>query len=170
MALEKLNGIEPLYFKMTDLWKRFCELHFDLYELTCDEYKCLIESKIPELEDIVKSKEAVIKKIQQLDSLRQKLMKKINLSFFKNEKIKSAKDLISIFNDFDIKSGSRNLSKYNVLLKQMIEKIAIQNKRNLLFLNKAMNAINPIIKKNREILGKKTFNTYTPKGEVRQSP
>ena len=51
------NNIIIFYFQVTDIWKRFCEAHQELFELTCDEYHCLIKNNIEELNIIIEKKQ-----------------------------------------------------------------------------------------------------------------
>ena len=44
------------YWKVTDLWKRFCEKHADLLDKTYEEYSCLISREIEKLEECIKEK------------------------------------------------------------------------------------------------------------------
>ena len=66
MANEKLNEqndrMAIFYFEVTDLWKRLCEEHVDLFNLTCDEYSLLLSSQLEELEEKLIEKNNTIKK------------------------------------------------------------------------------------------------------------
>ncbi|MCR9204100.1 MAG: flagellar protein FlgN, partial [Halobacteriovoraceae bacterium] len=52
-----------LYFKVTDVWKRFCELHSELLDLTFEEYSYLLRSDIDGIESLASQKAEVVQVI-----------------------------------------------------------------------------------------------------------
>jgi flagellar biosynthesis/type III secretory pathway chaperone len=156
---------EQLYFQITDVWKRFCELHFDLFNLTCDEYTYLLQSNLEQIDGAISRKESIIKEISFTDSKRQELIAQINQSLPTNEKISKVKELLTFGLSIESDLDQNHLSKYNLLLIDLIEKIQAQNKRNQLFLNKAIISLREI---RQDATGNKNYNIYNGKGALTQ--
>ena len=53
---EKDSTLSLIYFKVTDLWRRLCEKHSELLDLTLDEYKLLLNSDIDGVEKLIEKK------------------------------------------------------------------------------------------------------------------
>jgi flagellar biosynthesis/type III secretory pathway chaperone len=150
------------YFEITDLWKRFCEQHTMLFDLTCDEYSLLLSSELEELEDKVKDKELVIRTIQQLELVRKEIIDNLNRDY-PNESINSVSGLLNFMAKYEIEKKEKHLFRFNALLIDIIEKIQAQNKRNQLFINKALSSLKQI---RMDALGKKNYSVYTAKGSA----
>jgi len=151
------------YFEMTDLWKLLCEEHFLLFNLVSDEYLFLLESNMDKLEKVVSEKKEVINRIGRLDLFRQNLLKKINTSLNEKSQIKSSSDLIKFLGTNPIERDQKHFLRFNTLLNKTIEKLKHQNKRNHLFLNKAMISLNDWKK---EAFGHKSYSIYNASGET----
>ncbi len=151
------------YFQVTDLWKRFCEAHQELFELTCDEYHCLIKNDLDKLEKTVAEKQIIIEYIYELNNLREELIRDINLTF-NNAKIKNVKDLLNFMLNSDIEKEEQHLRRFNNFLIDTIEKIQNQNHINQKFLSKAMTSIEEV---RQNLLGKSKFQTYTAQGKTK---
>jgi flagellar biosynthesis/type III secretory pathway chaperone len=158
-----MQANNEIYFEITDLWKLLCEEHNLLFNLVSDEYLLLLESKIEEIEKIVPEKKVVINRISKLDFIRQNLIKKINSSLKGQEQIKSSNDLIRFLGTNPIEREQKHFLRFNTLLNRTIEKLKQQNRRNQLFLNKAMISLNDW---KRAALGNKSFSTYNSSGET----
>ena len=152
--------LEAFYFRATDLWKKLCEQHTLLLDYTFDEYALLLGSEIEKLEEKLKNKKAVVDRIKSLDLLREELVREINNDIL-DAGVFNASTFLSLMKKHESKTKTEHLSKYNALLGDMIKKIKTQNKRNQLFINKALLSLKEI----REgAMGKKTFSTYNAKG------
>jgi len=149
------------YFTILDHWKLFCEYHSTLFDLTCIEYEALLKSDIDHLEKILLEKEAIVKSVDELEKSRQKIIEEINTCLTPENKINNVGDLISLMNNYENKSGQNILGRMNKLLINIIETIGLQNKKNQIFLNKAIHNLS-VIKK--DVKGVKTFYTYDDKG------
>ena len=158
-----MQANNEIYFEVTDLWKLLCEEHSLMFNLVSDEYLLLLESKIEDLEKVVLEKKAVINRIAKLEVLRQRLIKKVNSSLKSQEQIKSVNDLIRFLGTNPIERDQKHFLRFNTLLNKTIEKLKHQNKRNQLFLNKAMISLNDW---KRAALGHKSFSTYNSSGET----
>ncbi len=150
---------ESLYTEIVALWKSLCELHRELYEVTCDEYQLLLESRIDELTKVVESKQVIINTISKAEEHRKFLITSYGEAL--NSEIKNIAELLSKTEDFEARDGNRHLFRYNKLLIDIIEKIQEQNKRNKLFINKAFTALDELKLKN---FGRKNYSTYNAKG------
>lgn len=154
------------YFKVTDLWKRLCEEHNELFNLTCDEYSYLLDSNIESLEEKLKDKNVVIENISKLEKLRQETIKDLNSHLPQEIQVKSVSDLLQFMIQFETERNHRFLNNFNALLIDIIQKIQTQNRRNQMFLNKAIKSLKDI---REQVTGEKSYQTYSPKGATRSS-
>jgi hypothetical protein len=167
VSLSNLNQKEQLailYFQTTDVWKRLCEEHMELFNITMDEYTLLLNSEIEQLEYKIREKEAVIATIKGLEKVRQEII--VELDKFFDEKIDSVSKLLEVMTKFEVEKKEKHLFRFNALLIDMIEKIQAQNKKNQLFINKALRSLKDI---RMEALGEKNYQTYTSKGSTKSS-
>tara|TARA_R110002049_G_scaffold300661_2_gene491694 strand:- start:184 stop:687 length:504 start_codon:yes stop_codon:yes gene_type:complete len=151
------------YFRVTDLWKKLCESHQQLLEITFDEYSLLLGSQIEELEEKVEEKNKLISFIATLDKERKEAIKNLNADLKKNgsAEIQSVSDLIVTMKEFESTKDQHHLRRFNALLIDIIEKIQTQNKKNQLFINKALMSLREI---REDAMGKKSYSTYNSKG------
>ena len=66
-------------------------------------------------------------------------------------------------NQYPVELKEKHLFRFNALLIDLIEKIQNQNKRNQLFINKALHSLKEI---RQDVLGKKSYSTYTSRGSA----
>lgn len=158
----KEQKLALLYFEITDLWKRFCEEHSELFNLTCDEYSLLLNSDLELLNDKILEKEIVIKNIYRLEVMRREIISEIN-NLYPEKNIDSVSKLLTFMTNYEIEKKEKHLFRFNALLIDMIEKIQAQNKRNQLFINKALISLKEI---RMEALGQKNYSVYTAKGSA----
>ncbi|MBL6991165.1 MAG: flagellar protein FlgN [Bacteriovoracaceae bacterium] len=162
-----MDELQAIYFQVTDLWKRLCEEHNELYNLTCDEYTFLLESDMENLEGATSQKEQIIARISQLELIRRDVITKLNKLLKKQGqavKVDSVPALLKVMNEFESKQDGKHLFRFNALLIDLIEKLQQQNKKNQIFINKALISLKEI----REgAMGSKTYPTYTAKGGTR---
>lgn len=155
-----------IYFQITDLWKRLCEEHSELFNLTCDEYSHLLSNSIDELETTVADKEKIVANINTLESLRHELINSLNELLKKDgitKLIKNVSELIITVQEFDLEKEQKHLFRFNKLLIDIIEKIQKQNKKNRLFINKALFSLQEM---RDEASGQKSYVTYTAYGKA----
>ena len=153
------------YFQITDIWKRLCEEHNSLLNLTFDEYSALLQSDIEKVELLLEEKQKTILTIESLDKLRSGLIEQLNQTQTENEKINSISDLLSFLLNSEVEKEKKHLFRFNNFLIDIIGKIQEQNKKNQTFVAKALNNLRDI----RETAsGKKTFPGYTAKGQVKR--
>lgn len=160
----KQDLIKLYYQRAVSIWEGFCQLHRDLYELTCEEYLTLLESDIDKLEKMLPLKEEIITKIGELEKDRSELIDTLNSIALFSSKIERAGDLLSAFAHLDTESGIPALRNLNSLLIDMIHKIQEQNKKNKQFLNKAMLSLREV---KQNFTGKKHYTTYGADGQTR---
>lgn len=153
--------LELLYFQVTDVWKKLCEHHTTLLDKTYEEYSLLLSSDIDTLEKVLVEKDEVIKFISNLDQMRSDIIQEINSSLSDEMKIKDVSGLIKIMSDFESENNQKHLYRFNMLLIDIIEKIQAQNKKNQLFINKAILNLRSI---REETLGSKNYGVYNSKG------
>lgn len=150
------------YFRITDLWKRLCELHNDLFDLTAEEYSHLLASDFDEIERVTKEKNNTIAEISNIDSIRQDL---IDAMRTKGTEINNASDLVIYFQDCPPEKEGRHLWRFNQLLVDIITKIQDQNKKNQIFINKAIISLRDI---RHGALGEEKHYVYNAKGSQRE--
>jgi len=151
------------YFRISDIWKRLCELHNELFGMTCDEYKCLLSSDIEGLEKYALLKSQLIEEISELELQRQEVILKIgNLA---NVKIDSVQELLKILQNTEAEKSGRHFYKFNQLLVDIIDKIKDQNKKNQLLIRKSIQSLREI----RETAsGVKSYSVYNSVGTERR--
>lgn len=156
---------KKLYYQQTiTIWENFCQFHKELYDLTCEEYLTLLESDIESLEKMLPVKEEIIRKISELEKDRADLINKLNSSALFSPEIKRAWDMLNAFSDLENEGSVPILKNLHALLIDIIQKIQEQNKKNQVFLNKAMISIREV---KDGFSGKKQFTTYGANGQTR---
>ncbi|MGE3609630.1 MAG: flagellar protein FlgN [Bacteriovoracaceae bacterium] len=165
---DNLDKKRLYYSQVITVWENFCKLHKDLYDLTCEEYLTLLASDIDKLENMLPLKDEIIEKIGELEKERTELIEKINLEdLFPEKKIAKAGDLIAVYSFLDKETSLPALKNLNSLLIDIIQKIQEQNKKNQMFLNKAMQSLREV---KQGFNGKKTYTTYGADGLTRSLP
>ncbi len=160
--MEDIKTIEVIYFQIVDFWQRLCEEHQKLFQLTCKEYQILLEGRFEDLEKIVDEKNNVIKYIGDINHLRQDVITKINEQTLTTP-IQNVADLLKMLENFEMQLPIPTLKNLNQLLIEIIEKLQQQNKKNQLFLNKAVHSLKQI---REEVIGKKYYCGYNAKGSL----
>ena len=146
--------------ELVDIWSTFCDQHRELYELTTLEYSALLESRIEDLEDIISRKEVIISQISTLEDTRQEIVE--SMSELTSENIEKLTDLFPIIKKYNL-DPANTIEKYNLLLLDIIDKIQDQNKKNQIFLNRAILSLQDL---RNQFQGKKNFKTYNNKGNT----
>jgi len=167
---ENRELLKNFYFRTTDLWKRLCEEHHTLLDATFEEYRHLIDGQIDDLETTISQKVDIIERINILEDVRYQLIHDLNIflrehtSQYKNVKspILKVSDLLILMQTIESEVFEKHLFRFNELLIDIIEKIKEQNKRNQLFINKAIHSLQLL---KEEVKGKKTFSTYNARGK-----
>ncbi len=152
------------YHSVVSVWEGFCHLHKELYDLTCDEYLTLLSSDVDKLEHMLPLKEEIISKISVLENERKDLIESINESKLFTKNIFKSSDLLIVFSEIDQVSAMPALKNLNALLIDIVQKIQEQNKKNQMFLNRAMLSLREI---KQGFTGKKTYSTYGADGMTR---
>lgn len=160
----RLDEKRLYYQRALSVWEGFCQLHTELYDLTCDEYLTLLESDIVKLEKMLPVKEEIISKIGDLEKERTELIDTLNSTALFSTKITRAGELLAVFSSLDQASGIPALKNLNALLIDIIQKIQEQNKKNQMFLNKAMISLREV---KQGFTGKKQYTTYGADGQTR---
>jgi flagellar biosynthesis/type III secretory pathway chaperone len=161
----RLDEKKLYYQRVLHVWEGFCQLHKELYDLTCDEYLTLLASDVDKLEGMLPLKEEIITKISELEIERGELMDTLNKSMLFKTPITRSGELLVAFSEMDQSAALPALKNLNALLIDIIMKIQDQNKKNQMFLNKAMISLRDI--KNGFAGKKKTYTTYGADGMTR---
>jgi flagellar biosynthesis/type III secretory pathway chaperone len=162
--LNRLDEKKLFYQRAISIWEEFCHLHKDLYDLTCDEYLTLLESDIDKLEKLLPLKEEIISKISELEKERSELIDTLNTTALFSNNISRSNELIQAFSVIEQESGIAALKNLNSLLIDIIQKLQDQNKKNQVFLNKAMISLREV---KQGFTGKKQYTTYGADGQTR---
>lgn len=152
-----------LYLQFTDLWKLLCEMHNELFQITCDEYLALLNSNIDQVNKLLSIKENLMLKIDSLEQERLSLVNKVALQA--NVPIESLQKFKSVYDYLreELNLNDQNpLIKFHELMVDLVEKTQDQNKKNRFFLNKALNSIQQLRK---ELNGNIKINNYSRTGE-----
>lgn len=162
----EIEKLELIYFRVTDLWQRLCEKHNQLLNLTFDEYAYLLDSDLENLEAKTVEKDELNVEIAALERVRADIIDELNnlLESRNMDPISSVSELIMVMDIYEKKNDQRHLFRFNNLLIDLIEKIQEQNKKNQLFINKALMSLKQI---REEVMGNKNYSTYNNKGSHR---
>ncbi len=157
-----------LQFKLSandfiSVWTEFCQEHTALYDLTCEEYVHLLSSDIDKLESVVELKNKKLNQISELDIQRKAILDNI-FSINTDLDLKKVKDVVKCLKENNLDFQANQLSKLNLLLLDIIEKIQDQSKKNQLFLNKAIISLKDL---KRSFTGKTSYTTYGSNGATR---
>lgn len=145
--------------EITNLWQDFCSLHMDLYELTCEEYSLLIKSELDELASNLEKKNNIISTIKSCEDLRQEYIKNLD-----NGNIKTINELYIYLDEKNLNNEKIQIEKLNYLLLDIIEKIQTQNKKNKIYLNKALLSLQEI----KDGFSGSRYKTYGSDGITKQ--
>ncbi len=158
--MEKLS---IFYYNVCDVWKDLCEEHNNLLDQTCKEYSTLLKCDLETLEALLAKKQETVNRIGLIDELRTSLINEINKDT--GNKISCVSELLAFMKSIEEKEKISHLTRYNLFLVDIIEKIQEQNKKNQLFINKALISIDDI---KASVTGK-GFTTYTSTGSTTRS-
>ena len=161
MNTEKLKI--KIYFDTVILWEELCILHKKLFDLTNEEYLELLSGQVDKLSDIIDEKSRIVKKINSVDFNRLKILNDINNDL--NTPVKSYKELLLYFSDIKIEQRKSILKEFNNLLIDIVKKIQEQNKKNQLFLNKAICSLDEI---SERAPGRIRNSTYDSTGSLKR--
>jgi flagellar biosynthesis/type III secretory pathway chaperone len=149
------------YDQLIQLWREFCSAHTALYDLTCEEYLDLLNSDIDKLEYTLKKKQKILDSISFLERKRQEVINEINEKNLLGSRVENVADLLEKLQHHEVEKKGSHLLRFNELLVSIITKIQAQNKKNQIFLNRAM--LN--LKEMKEaFVGKKSYSTYNASG------
>jgi flagellar biosynthesis/type III secretory pathway chaperone len=154
------------FIDFIDVWERLCRHHSELFDLTCDEYLHLLSSDMDELNNTVAQKEKLLNQISSIDSRRKKIIGELNVELSAQKStaivLEKSSEVIEYFKFSGIENY-QHLNKLNLLLIDIIEKIQTQNKKNQIFLNKAVAKLNDL---KSSFNGGKRLTTYGPQGKT----
>lgn len=151
---------------LVDLWHDFCEKHTELYEFTCDEYMHLLASDIDKLNDVLNDKKDLLIFIEKLDAQRVETTEEILSLLDKKQEPKKLTALLSVLRENQLTEPAIQVEKLNLVLLDIIEKIQDQNKKNQVFLNKAIHSLKDL---RESFNGKANYKTYSASGTTKSS-
>ena len=150
---------------LVDLWQEFCEKHTMLYEYTCDEYMHLLESDIDKLNVTLCEKKVLLAEINDLDQHRKEITEEVLALMQVTSGPAKLTFLLEELEKTDEKIAATHIGKLNLILLDIIEKIQDQNKKNQIFLNKAILSLKEL---KESFNGKTQYKTYSPSGMTRR--
>ena len=150
---------------LSTLWQEFCEKHTELYELTCDEYMHLLSSDLELLEETVDQKAKLLDLIAELENHRQEVTAEVAQLMNIETPTKLGDLLVEVKKIEELEFASR-IEKLNLVLLDIIEKIQDQNKKNQVFLNKAIHSLREL---KESFTGKTNYKTYSSKGMTKSN-
>lgn len=151
---------------LVDLWHDFCEKHTELYEFTCDEYMHLLASDIDKLNDVLNDKKDLLMFVEKLDAQRIETTEEILNLLGETEAPKKLTALLEVLRAHNITESANQIEKLNLVLLDIIEKIQEQNKKNQVFLNKAIHSLKDL---RESFNGKTNYKTYSATGTTKSS-
>jgi flagellar biosynthesis/type III secretory pathway chaperone len=155
------QALRLYHSQAVEVWENFCRLHRDLFELTCDEYQTLLSGEVEALETLVTRKEAVMADINAWDAARTSLIQDIDRAQIATYPISNIKDLLDLLREPESQMAIPALTNLNALLIDIITQTHEQNKRNQVFLNRALLSLRDL----REgFSGKRQYTTYGADG------
>jgi flagellar biosynthesis/type III secretory pathway chaperone len=122
----------------------------------------LLSSELDLLEEKLFEKNEIIARIGALEVIRREIIIELN-ALLPEKNIDSVSSLLDVMRSYEVEKNQKHLFRFNALLIDIIEKIQAQNKRNQLFINKALISLKQI---RIEATGKKNFSTYSSKGSA----
>ncbi len=149
--------------ELNDMWRNYCMLHTELYDLTCDEYVHLLSSDMDQLEETLQVKNELIGRINLIETNRTKIITEIN-DIDETINVSKISDIVKLSASVGNDTETKQLEKYNALLLDIITKIQEQNKLNQLYLNKAIHSLKEL---KDSFSGRKTYQTYGANGVTR---
>lgn len=157
------QAAQLLYLEFTELWKSLCDIHNQLYQITCEEYLALLNSNIEKVHLLLENKELLMKNIDGLDQERLNLLTRV--SDFSQLPITSLSKFKVVYEylkeELNLEENNP-LLKYHLLMIELIEKTQDQNKKNRIFLNKALHNIQEL---RNDFNGTTKVNNYSRTGE-----
>jgi flagellar biosynthesis/type III secretory pathway chaperone len=147
-----------------DVWQNFCQLHSLLYELTCEEYVQLLASDIDLLDETLIKKQEVIAEINSLESQRAETINDINQLLGTN--VTKIAGFTELLRENGLSNVSTRIDKLNLILLDVIEKLQDQNKKNQIYLNKALLSLQEL---KDSFSGGKKYKTYGANGNTYSS-
>ncbi len=153
--------MELYYIQTLEIWEKFCLLHKELYELTAKEYLLLLENNLEELTSITNQKELIFKDVNAIESHRNDIISDLNKNISEDNKIKKVSELIAYFRPIEEKRNLNSLLNLHNLLINIIEQLQEQNKKNQIYINKAILSAKEL---QESFKGKKSFKTYGADG------
>lgn len=150
---------------LIDLWHEFCEKHTDLYEFTCDEYMHLLSSDIDQLNITLAEKKTLLAEISDLDQHRKDVTDEILTLMNVKAGPQKLSYLLSCLKQTEETQAASHIEKLNLVLLDIIEKIQDQNKKNQIFLNKAILSLKDL---KESFNGKVQYKTYSATGMARR--
>lgn len=146
---------------LIDLWHEFCEKHTELYEYTCDEYMHLLSSDIDQLNITLAEKKILLKEISDLDQHRKEVTTELLALMDVAPGPQKLTYLLSCLKQTEEAVAAGHIEKLNLVLLDIIDKIQEQNKKNQIFLNKAIMSLKEL---KESFNGKVQFKTYSASG------
>ena len=156
---------EQYYIRTIEIWSSLCDLHKDLFDLTANEYMNLLSGEVDPLEELIDKKNELVNKISSLEKKRIKLINEIKSKMVNDNKfeINSFSRLFNLFSEVKVEKESQHLKKFNLILIELIGKIQEQNKKNQLFINKAIISLDKIKNAGN---GNKNYSLYNKQGAL----
>lgn len=142
------------------LWREFCEKHTELYELTCDEYMHLLSSDLEKLDEVTEDKKNLLMVINGLEEHRQDITSQVS-TLLGIENPKKLSVLLEKLKEEQESSFCEQVERLNLILLDIVSKIQDQNKKNQVFLNKAIHSLSEL---KRSFTGKSNYKTYSSNG------
>jgi flagellar biosynthesis/type III secretory pathway chaperone len=149
--------------KLSNIWKDFCIYHSNLLDATFTEYEILLSSDLEDLDEVNAIKKEFINRISSKEMERKILLAQAFEDGILTSKISSLSELEDGFAKYESNEKIEYFSEFSSLLKSIMVNLKLQNKKNQIYINKALNSLSNL---KEEMAGKKSTQIYNPKGET----
>jgi len=151
------------YMKMSNIWKDFCIFHSNLLDATFSEYDYLLSSNLDELDIVNTIKNELVEKIKHKELERKQLLTEAYETGITDTEIKSLSVLELSFRAYEKNEQIEYFSEFSLLLKNILNNLKSQNKRNQIFIYKALNSLASL---REDIAGQKSTEVYGMSGKT----
>ena len=149
--------------KMSNIWKDFCIFHSNLLDATFSEYDYLLSSDLDELDIVNTIKNELVEKIKSKELERKQLLTEAFEAGITTSEIKGLNQLENYFMEYERNEKIEYFSEFSLLLKNILTNLKAQNKRNQIFIYKALNSLASL---REDMAGQKSTEVYSPSGKT----
>jgi flagellar biosynthesis/type III secretory pathway chaperone len=161
MAKFDSNEFHIFYLKISNVLRQFCILHSNLLDATITEYDFLLESEIDGVDEISQLKEEIVQMIHLTDEQRKTVLYEAFESGLFDKPVEGLGDLEILLIPYEKDNDITFFSEFSELLIKIIDNLKNQNKKNQIYLHKALESLQDL---RSNMTGRTSSKIYNPKG------